>query len=730
MRLAELEAKIEELHLLNELAVEAGRAQSTDVLLNFILERVMKALNAEQGTILTASDGTEQGLKTLIRHDDSSRVRRGLQIGSEIAGYVLYHRTPLLIERLAGDPRFTPSTQEASLVHSVACVPLCQGGELLGAVMMVNRKGGGAFLPRDLTLLETIAGQVGQLLTNLRLQERAQAARSEAIMAHLEAEKEHEINELKSRLFANITHELMSPLTVILGSLDLLPERRAERALEEEVQVMRRNALRLQRLIGQLLDVAKLDAGQIKVAAQRTDAVSFVDGIVRSFTPLADRNGVTLVYKPAGDHLEGFLDRDLTEKILSNILSNAFKWTPTGGEILVDIEPDTATSCGLVIRIADTGSGIAPEQLERVFTRYHQGDQERTGFGIGLAFVKELVELLRGSVAVESELGGGTTVTVRLPFSREVFGQDEVLQIIEREGAPPELRSSSTASDTAQALEAVIRPAEPHLLIVEDNADIRRYLREELHADYTLLEAPDAPTALSVALDRIPDLVICDVMMPGMDGFEVCRRLKGDERTSHIPVIMLTGRARGDDRIKGLESGADDYVCKPFDMLELKVRITNLLEGRKALRAKYVGVAARETRTGAVSADERFLARVREAVEERLSDAQLDTASLARHLALSRMQLNRKLHALTGRSTHDYVRHLRLRRAAQMLSCQSGSVTEVAYAVGFNNVSHFALAFRQEHGCRPSDYAHHTTSTASGPQTSSAPPVTGRDEAR
>jgi signal transduction histidine kinase/DNA-binding response OmpR family regulator len=705
-RLAELEAKVQELELLNELAVEAGRSRSTDALLNFILDHVMKALGAEQGTILTARKSEEGGLTTLIRQDDCSRIRKGLHIGGEIAGYVLYHRAPVLIEDLARDKRFAPKTQEKLLVHSVVCVPLIHGEELLGALMMVNRKDGGSFRAHDQLLLETIAGQVGQLLTNLRLQEHAESARAEAMRAHLEAEKQHEINELKSRLFANITHELMSPLAVVLGSLELLPARAAERALEEEVRVMRRNILRLQRLIGQLLDLAKLDAGQITISAQRTDAVGFVGTIVRSFTPLAERNGVTLLFNPMEGDLKGYMDRDLTEKILSNILSNAFKWTPPGGEIVVGLTREPAPQCGLSLTVSDTGSGIAPEHLEHIFTRYHRGDPMHSGFGIGLAFVKDLVELLRGTVAVASEPGSGTTVSIRLPLSRDAFGEGELLAAQEGDEREPEGHPSTTASDTAQGLEAVIRPAEPLLLIVEDSADLRRYLCEELNATYTVLEAPDGESGVGLALERIPDLVVCDVMMPGIDGCEVCRRLKIDERTSHIPVILLTGRTLGDDRIRGFEVGADDYVAKPCDMLELKVRINNLLEGRKALGAKYGGALSlpiAEDRPP--SADERFLGRVREAVEQRMADAHLETASLARELAMSRMQLNRKLHALTGRSTHDFIRHLRLVRAAEMLRTHSGTVTEIAYAVGFNNLSHFAVAFRQEYGSRPSDYA-------------------------
>jgi DNA-binding response OmpR family regulator len=209
---------------------------------------------------------------------------------------------------------------------------------------------------------------------------------------------------------------------------------------------------------------------------------------------------------------------------------------------------------------------------------------------------------------------------------------------------------------------------------------------------------------MKLAFERIPDLVLCDVMMPGIDGCEVCRRLKADERTSHIPVILLTARSLCDDRIKGLEAGADAYMAKPCDIVELKVRIGNLLEGRRALRERYlhIGTSGAET---AVSAEERFLGRVRSIVAERLSDARLDTASLASQLGLSRMQLNRKLQALTGRSTHVFIRRLRLDRAAEMLQGRSGTVTEVAYAVGFNNLSHFARAFRQEHGVRPSEYA-------------------------
>jgi DNA-binding response OmpR family regulator len=461
---------------------------------------------------------------------------------------------------------------------------------------------------------------------------------------------------------------------------------------------MRRNVLRLQRLIGQLLDLARLDAGQIKVCAQRTEAVGFLDVIVQSFTPLADRNGVSLVYTPATERFEGYLDRDLTEKIVSNILSNAFKWTPAGGEIIVSLESDPQAPATLLVRVSDTGSGIPADQLARIFERYNRGEHDHAGFGIGLAFVKELVELLRGAVAVESDVGAGTTVTVRLPMSLETFAGAEILE----ESGPEQTAPATTASVTAGGLEAVIRPADPLLLIIEDNADLRRYLREGLFGDYTLLEAEEGSSGLAVALERIPDLVICDVMMPGIQGIEVCRRLKADERTSHIPLILLTGRARGDDRVKGLEAGADDYVTKPFDMQELRARIVNLLEGRRLLRAKYEVSSPRQI---PLSADERFIARVREAIEQRLSDARLDTASLAREMAMSRMQLNRKLQALTGRSTHEFIRFLRLTRAAEMLHAHAATVTEIAYAVGFNNVSHFAVAFRQQHGCRPSDYA-------------------------
>jgi DNA-binding response OmpR family regulator len=368
----------------------------------------------------------------------------------------------------------------------------------------------------------------------------------------------------------------------------------------------------------------------------------------------------------------------------------------------------------LEFSVRDSGIGIPPEQIAHIFDRFHRASEaltgEQGGTGIGLALTKEFVELHHGKIRVESESGKGSTFTVLLPLGRDHLSDDEIVEHVADEKLAEPSRQPLEPLHAEPAIEsdepsATAESGRPFVLIVEDNDDMRRYLRNSLNQVYDILEAENGASGHQTALEKAPDLIVSDVMMPGMNGFELCRKLKTDARTSHIPVILLTARAGQGDKLEGLEIGADDYLTKPFDARELQVRVKNLIEQRQRLRERFSReITVQPKDITVTSIDEKFLQQAIDIVEANMSDGDFQIDQFCRAIGMSRSTLNRKLRALTGLSTNVFIRTLRLKRAAQLLEKKSATIVEIAYEVGFNNPSYFAECFRQQFGRSPSEY--------------------------
>jgi signal transduction histidine kinase/DNA-binding response OmpR family regulator/ligand-binding sensor domain-containing protein len=537
--------------------------------------------------------------------------------------------------------------------------------------------------------------------------------RNELRRREFEARKLQEMDEMKSRFFANISHEFRTPLTLILGPLETLLSQTKDPERKQNLRLMYGNARRLQRLIDQLLDLSKLRSGRMALRVRPMNVAAFVRAVTISFASLAERRRIRLSFSGPEEGLRLYVDRDKLEKIVSNLISNALKFTPEGGEVSVAVTPvRTEAGRGFVeIAVADTGVGIAPEHLEKVFDRFYQVDDSSTrsdgGTGIGLALAKELVELHRGQIWAESEPGKGATFFVRLPLGKEHLQPHEIAA---GDSLTDDIGTEVTEDgpgETAEITPAAAAPKDaPLLLIVEDNTDVRSYMRCHLQGTYRIIEAEHGVAGFERAVAEIPDLIISDVMMPEMDGFELCEKLKTDPRTSHIPVILLTARASAESKIEGLETGADDYITKPFNVKELEIRGHNLIEQRRRLRERFQRQFLLQPREVAVaSADDRFLCRAMEVVEAHLDDPAFSTERFAREVGLSATHLHRKLKALTGKSPTEFIRMVRLKRAAYLIEKDRGNIAEIAYEVGFNNPSYFAARFRELYGMTPSEYA-------------------------
>jgi DNA-binding response OmpR family regulator len=367
--------------------------------------------------------------------------------------------------------------------------------------------------------------------------------------------------------------------------------------------------------------------------------------------------------------------------------------------------PASSESGSLEITVSDTGIGITEEKIPRIFDRFYRVDETHTteGTGIGLALTKELVELHHGTIVVQSTPGEGSVFTVRLPIQQSAYAPDETVesgpQTERREYPVPE----ASVVKPESAAPAPPAGGKPIVLIVEDNADLRAYIREYLEAEYAVQEALDGKTGYDRAVEFVPDIVISDVMMPEMDGIELCRALKQDVRTSHVPVILLTARADADSKIEGLEIGADDYVTKPFDSKELVARVHNLIDQRRQLRKKFsAGVVLKPGEVAVSSLDDAFLQKAISIVEKRLSDEKFTVEELAVEMGMSRVQVHRKLTALTNQSASEFIRYMRLHRGMELLRKNAGTVSEIAYMVGFGKPSNFARWFQEQFGVLPS----------------------------
>ena len=562
------------------------------------------------------------------------------------------------------------------------------------------------------------------------------AVRHELKMKSFEAEKLKELDQMKSKFFANISHEFRTPLTLIEGPVNQLLSGKFRGNLKEQYGMILRNTNRLKQLITQLLDLSKFENGRFAVKPESVDAIALVKRITMSFLSLAEFHNIDLKFTAKDKSIRAYLDIDIVKKIVTNLLSNAIKFTKEGGKVDVSIAkidhaPESLSKKsnngdGFVqITIADSGIGIPPGYLKKIFERFYQIDDSFTrkfeGTGLGLALTKEMVELHEGEITVDSHPNRGTIFKIYLPIissysrkrettSREVVtGTDDTLEEKSEDystahhSLEDEKIDIEIANDERKSVHD--RSSKPLILIIEDNKDVRSFINNFLAGEYQVVEASDGVEGGAIAINIIPDLIISDVMMPQMDGMELCRKLKADERTSHIPIILLTARASMDDKLEGLEIGADDYIIKPFDSEEIKSRVGNLIDQRKKLREKFgLEVLKHSNDTNAMSMDDKFLTRAVKIIDQHISNPDFSVRMFGKELGMSRTQLHRKIKALTNHSPHMFIRLMRLNRAAFSLSKDTGNVSDVAYEVGFTNLSHFSKTFKEHFGYTPSEY--------------------------
>ena len=709
-RIRELEAEISrlkisvaELKVLNEIAVTSGKATDIEQILHLIVQKSISAIEAEQGSILLTTKNQDESLMTLVRQDDTSSLKHNYHIGSNITGWVLLNRKPLLIENLSEDKRFKATEEEKKDIHSILCVPIWFEGEIIGVMMLINKKNEKYFSSNDLTLFSIISVQAGQLIKNLELQK-------ETFQERKETEKLQELDKIKTNFFTNVSHEFRTPLTLILEPVKDILEKTTDPGIKKSAGVIRRNASRLYFLVNQLMDLTKLEEGKMKLEVSEQNIIPFLKELILSFASHAERKKITFNFNTIEEDMNVYIDEDKVEKVIYNLLSNSFKFTPEGGIIELKVSKNE----GYVnVSVSDSGVGIPKEKISKIFDRFYQVEgthkREFEGTGIGLALSKELIELHKGKIAVESVEGKGTTITLSIPLGKKHLKAEDIRKTVKVEKTNTDLILGSMLFEGTENerinSNVIIETEKPVLLLVEDNSDVRCYIRENLENEYTIVEATNGKDGLNKSTENIPDLIISDIMMPKMDGFELCEQLKTDERTSHIPVILLTAKATSKDKITGYETGADDYIMKPFDIKVLRVRVGNLIGQRKKLRKHFLqeGIFNLDNEN-ITSVDRKFLEKAVKIINEHLSDMSFGVESFAGELSIGRTTLYKKLIALVGESPGDFIKRIRLSKANNLLKINAGNISEIALEVGFDNPAYFSECFKKQFGVTPSKY--------------------------
>jgi signal transduction histidine kinase/AraC-like DNA-binding protein len=705
-QLEQFKSAVDELQLLNEIAIAAGNSQSTDQTLNTIVQKILRAVNAEQGSIMLLTDDEQDPFRTFLRKEDFSTLKPHYRINTSISGWVLKNEEPLLIKNLSKDSRFHSTEEERKDIKSILCSPIWFEGKIIGIMTMVNKKDKTEFTEGDQTLLSIISIQTGQLIKNSQLQQEYFQKTKEAELSRWESEKLKELDTIKTDFFTNLSHEFRTPLTLILGPLEKLLDGKTKGDPSSQYQLMFNHASRLLQLVNQLLDLSSLDAGKMKLEIGKYDIVSFIKGIANSFESFAEEKNIKINFTSKNEKLDACFDRDKLQKIFGNLLSNAIKFNKENGIVNITLGEKRSKGISyLQIEVEDNGPGMSSEFQKNIFNRFFksQGLSAVEGTGIGLALVKELVELHFSEIDLKSIEGKGTRFKITIPVDEEFYEKKnvEIRRAIQSED---KVRTFVEVKDKTSGSNEISEEA-PVILIVEDNYDMRHFIKENIQTDYKVIEAVDGEDGLTKALENIPDLIISDVLMPKLNGYEFCSKIKTDERTSHIPVILLTSKAETNSRIKGLETGADDYLTKPFYSAELLSRIKNLIDLRKKLREKSGKEITLEPKDIAVtSTDEKFLTRVLEIVEKNVSNENFSAEDFADNVGMSKTHLNRKLNALTDASANEFIRTYRLKKAARLLSGRSGNISEIAYEVGFSNPSYFAESFKKLFGYSPSEY--------------------------
>jgi signal transduction histidine kinase/ligand-binding sensor domain-containing protein/CheY-like chemotaxis protein/AraC-like DNA-binding protein len=566
---------------------------------------------------------------------------------------------------------------------------------------------------------------VAAIVVYRRMEITQQNLRSKLALEHFQVEKEKELSNLKLGFFTNVSHELRTPLTLILGPMEeIIGAHGPVSGLRDKMLLMHRQTRKLFDLVNQLLDFRKVESGNVPLRASYGPVLRFVAEVFAMFEQKAAERRLTYTLYVPQDDVRAYFDRSKLEIILTNLLANAFKYTPEGGRI--EVAATVVGTAGseavftdgqlagnyLEISVCDTGTGIAPDELAHIFDPYYQASHtdtlRMTGTGIGLSLVKQFAERHGGSIVVESQVGVGSAFRLRLPFGRAHLHPADVLV---PEAAPPaEPAGEELAIEAADALALTNEPTTlatlPRLLVVEDNDEVRQYLQQLFAPDFEVLVAADGLEGWNLALSHLPTLIVSDVMMPRSDGLELCQKLKQHPKTAHIPVLLLTARTAALHEVEGLGLGADDYVSKPFNPLVLQAKVAALLRNRRQLREYYQRQLLLEpTEVIIPDADRLFLEQAMRLVEAHLTDPALSVGVLADALCMTQSVLYRRLKSITGQTVVEFIRDVRMKRAAQLLAQSGLRISEVAFEVGVENVKYFRKTFQKIYGMAPSEYA-------------------------
>ncbi|MCC9137583.1 two-component regulator propeller domain-containing protein [Pontibacter silvestris] len=517
----------------------------------------------------------------------------------------------------------------------------------------------------------------------------------------------HELDLMKIRFFTNVSHEFRTPLTLILAPIEKLLKNTKDPDQRKQFEMIDRNARRLLNLVNQLLDFRKLEVEDVKLYLSEGNIVKFIKESVNSFTDLSDKKKITLSFNSGIEELQASFDMDKLGKILFNLLSNAFKFTPDNGRIDVNVNcfDNDSSSEGikiLEIKVKDTGIGIPKEKHEKIFERFFTSEVPNSvlnqGSGIGLAITQEFVKIHGGMITVDSEPEKGSCFTVTLPV-KEIASSGTLAKLI-NESEEELVLDKSEPPVTAKGFDNV-----PVVLLVEDNEDFRLYLKDSLGEYFSIIEAKNGQEGWQKALACMPDLIISDLMMPELNGIDFCKKIKKDQRTAHIPFVLLTAHKAEEVKLKGLDIGANDFISKPFNFEMLLSRTRNLISQRQLLQKAYGKKISVETsKTNIVSLDDKLIQNAIKVVEDNLSDSDFSVEALSKELGMSRVHLYKKVVALTGTSPIEFIRKIRLQRAIQLLEESQLTIAEVAYQVGFNNRKYFTKYFKEEYKVLPSVY--------------------------
>lgn len=534
----------------------------------------------------------------------------------------------------------------------------------------------------------------------------------------VEREKQEEINQSKMQFFTNISHEIRTPLTMLLAPLEKLNNSELSDSQKKYLNYIYRNTKRLERMVNQLLELQKIENVQLKLHARRIELVGFIKEIIQLFEESAADQKINISFEPCCDELFVWIDPEKMDKILFNLISNALRFTPAEGLITITIKTDDSSGGKsnekgwFTLSVSDTGKGISQEHLGKIFDRFYQVENKDKGInigtGIGLHLARELVKIHHGSINVRSSEGFGSTFIIQLPLGKthlsanELAEENNTTQTYRHIEKPSGIIAETNAEDEAEEPED---SSQNLILVVEDDLDILNYLHDELCDDYKVLKANNGNDGWQLAFERVPNLIICDIMMPGIDGIELCKRVKTTIETSHIPVILLTAKTSVENEIEGLETGADEYVHKPFHPAVLKLKVDKIIESREQLKQQFsrsISFVAKEMTV--TSADELFLQKAIDFVKENLTDTDLNIEKLGKALNISRVHLYRKLKAITNQNPSEFIRTIRLKQAAYLLAQDKLNISEIAYMVGFNSHQYFTNSFQKYFNMSPTEY--------------------------